>query len=124
MQANKLKDVKETLVGDILTDFILTMGLCASLSDVEDATLKMVQQALSLVSPGKKIVDTAKDQQQKALAESDQDTLQIEVRSQPERNDFLKVPCTFLVKQVKEMIKDKSGYPIELQQLCFEDQIL
>jgi hypothetical protein len=45
----------------------------------------------------------------------------VEVRSQPERDDYLKVPCDFLVEQVKEMIKDKSGYPIEHQELRIQD---
>jgi hypothetical protein len=68
MQANKLKDVKETLVGDILTDFIQKIGLCTSLVDVEGAALKMIEQVLSLVVPGKKIGDFAKDWPEKPLA--------------------------------------------------------
>jgi hypothetical protein len=61
MQANKLKDVKETLVGDIITDFVQTIGLCDCLVGVEGASLKMIEQVLSLVFPGKKIGDFAKD---------------------------------------------------------------
>ena len=63
MQTAELLDLKDTIFGVIMANFIQEVCSSDTLSGVEAATLQMVNAALSLVLPGKKVVDLLPQQQ-------------------------------------------------------------
>ena len=125
MQTAELLDLKDTIFGVIMANFIQEVCSSDTLSGVEAATLQMVNAALTLVLPGKKVVDLLPQQQNSEETKSIIPSKQlVEVRGYPESDDIFKVPYTMLISEVKTLIEEKSGYPTKHQMLYLDDQIL